>query len=77
MTAMAALCCRGGQVNCSLPFEWEPEGQWGKAVRPKASEEKQLFTGQEGGLQGPVVRAWSSTGETACLTQSEEQVGKE
>ena len=46
MTAMAAPCHRGGQVNCSPPFEWEPEGQWGKAVRSKAGEENQLFTGQ-------------------------------
>lgn len=50
------------------------QGQWGKADRPKAGKENQLFTGEEGGL---VVRAWSSTGQTACLTQSEEQVGKE
>lgn len=63
-----------GELFCL--FEWEPEGQQGKAVRPKACEENQLFTGQGGGRQVLVVRVLSYLGQTTRLPQSEEQVGK-
>lgn len=73
MTAMAALLPRGPSELFSVAPRWESEGQWGRLLGPKQAK-RPIFTGEEGGL---VVRAWSSTGQTACLTQSEEQVGKE
>ena len=63
-----------GELSCL--FEREPEGQQGKAVRPKAREENQLFTGQGGGRQVLAVRGLSYLGQTTRLPQSEEQVGK-